>query len=290
MAEFIYSAFCDESGENSIEGQMQQCKLNAITHMELRGFGPKLNINKLSIDQAKEMKEKIDAAGMKVASIGSGYGKINIKEDFEPHFEEFKNTIEVAKILNAKYIRIFSFFFDENDSFDEYEQEVFKRVKAMTDYAYENMITACHENEKDIYGDIAERCLKLLDYCGGKLRAVFDPANFVQCKENTIKAFDLLKDHIEYMHIKDALYANSQVVPAGKGDGNIEYILTQLNKEDKTIVLSLEPHLQVFEGLSNLEAKHDTERALPENVYESHAQSFKIASDSLKELIRKIQG
>ena len=290
MADFIYSAFCDESGENSIEGQMQQCKLNGITHMELRGFGPELNINKLTVEQAREMKTKIDAAGMKVASIGSGYGKISIKEDFAPHFEEFKNTVEVGKILGARYIRMFSFFFDENDSYEQYKDEVLKRVKAMADYATEQGLVCCHENEKDIYGDIAERCLELLDYCGGKLKAVFDPANFVQCNVDTIKAFDMLKDHIEYMHIKDALYSNSQVVPAGKGDGNVEYILTELNKQSRSIVLSLEPHLQVFEGLSNLEAKHDTERALPENVYESHAQSFKIAADALKDIVRKVQG
>ena len=76
MAHFIYSAFCDESGETSIGGQMAACKLNGITHMELRGFGKSLNINNLSVEQAKEMKAEIDREGMKVASIGSGYGKI----------------------------------------------------------------------------------------------------------------------------------------------------------------------------------------------------------------------
>jgi hypothetical protein len=56
MAHFIYSAFCDEAGESTIGGQMAACKLNGITHMELRGFGKTLNINNLSIEQAREMK------------------------------------------------------------------------------------------------------------------------------------------------------------------------------------------------------------------------------------------
>ena len=80
MAHFIYSAFCDESGENTIGGQMAACKSNGITHMELRGFGKTLNINNLSVAEAIEMKGEIDKKGMKVSSIGSGYGKINIKE------------------------------------------------------------------------------------------------------------------------------------------------------------------------------------------------------------------
>lgn len=89
------------------------------------------NINNLSVEQAKEMKEEIDREGMKVASTGSGYGKINIKEDFAPHFEAFKNTVAVAKTLEAKYIRIFSFYFSEGDSYEEYRDEVIRRVKAM---------------------------------------------------------------------------------------------------------------------------------------------------------------
>ena len=39
MAHFTYSAFCDESGESTIGGQMAACKANGISQMELRGFG-----------------------------------------------------------------------------------------------------------------------------------------------------------------------------------------------------------------------------------------------------------
>ena len=113
MAHFIFSAFSDESGEQSIAGQIAACKANGIAEMELRGFGKELNINNMTVEQAKEIKKVIDDEGMKVSSIGSGYGKINIKEDFEPHFEAFKNTVEVAKILEARYLRMFSFFFRE---------------------------------------------------------------------------------------------------------------------------------------------------------------------------------
>ena len=202
MAKFIFSAFCDESGENTIEGQIKACKANGITHMELRGFGEDLNINNLSVEQAKEMKKTIDKEGMAVSSIGSGYGKIEITDDFEPHFEAFKNTVEVAKILGAKYIRMFSFYFTNGESYDEYRDEVIGRVKAMADYATENGLICCHENEKGIYGDTAERCLDLLENCGENLRAVFDPANFIQCGVDTVKAYDLLENHVEYFHIK----------------------------------------------------------------------------------------
>ena len=43
MAHFIFSAFSDESGEQSIAGQIAACKANGIAEMELRGFGKKKN-------------------------------------------------------------------------------------------------------------------------------------------------------------------------------------------------------------------------------------------------------
>ena len=288
MAHFIYSAFCDESGETSLGGQIAACKLNGITHMELRGFGKSLNINNLSVEQAKEMKAEIDRKGMKVASIGSGYGKINIKEDFAPHFEKFKNTVEVAKILEAKYIRLFSFYFSEGDSYEEYRDEVISRVKAMVDYATAEGIICCHENEKGIYGDNAERCLDILEACEGKLRAVFDPANFVQCGVDTLKAYDLLEDYIEYFHIKDALYENSDVVPAGEGDGNVEAILIKFDKHKRAVILSIEPHLKVFDGLGKLEAIVNSVRKIKVNTYASHAESFKAAADAMYDVVNKI--
>ena len=288
MAHFIYSAFCDESGEATIGGQIAACKKNGITHMELRGFGKSLNINNLSVEQAKEMKEEIDREGMRVASIGSGYGKINIKEDFAPHFEAFKNTVAVAKTLEAKYIRIFSFYFSEGDSYEEYRDEVIRRVKAMTDYAVSEGLICCHENEKGIYGDNAERCLDILKACEGKLKAVFDPANFVQCGVDTLKAYDLLEDYIEYFHIKDALFENSDVVPAGEGDGNVEEILKRFDKHKKAVILSLEPHLKVFEGLGKLEAVVNSVRKIKVNSYPSHAESFKAAADAMYDIVNKI--
>ena len=92
MAHFIYSAFCDESGESTVGGQIAACKKNGITHMELRGFGKSLNINNLTVDRAKEMKAEIDREGMKVASIGSGYGKIHINLQRNNHKDNIPSS------------------------------------------------------------------------------------------------------------------------------------------------------------------------------------------------------
>lgn len=287
MVHFLYSAFSDESGEASLQGQIDACKRNGITHMELRGFGKNPNINNITTETAKELRRILDENGMQLSAIGSAYGKIKIKDDFAPHFEAFKNTVEVAKILGAPYIRMFSFYFDHDDDYEANRGEVLRRVQQMADYAFGQGVLCCHENEKGIYGDTAERCLDLLQNVR-HLRGVFDPANFVQCGVDTLKAYDLLEPYIEYMHIKDALYSDSSVVPAGEGDGNVKEILRRISQREGELILTLEPHLQVFAGLENLEANSETERAMPVRAYPTHAASFKAAADALKGLIARI--
>ena len=46
--------------------------------------------------------------GITASSIGSPIGKIKPEDDFEAHFELYKNTVKVAKAIGAKYIRMFS--------------------------------------------------------------------------------------------------------------------------------------------------------------------------------------
>ena len=98
----------------------------------------------------------------------------------------------------------------------------------------------------------------------------------------------MLENFIEYFRIKDALYANSDVVPASEGDGNVEEILRRFDKHKKAIILSLEPHLKVFEGLGKLEAIVDSVRKIKVNAYSSHAESFKAAADAMYDIVNKV--
>ena len=126
------------------------------------------------------------------------------------------------------------------------------RLGSFLEIAKGSGVDLCHENEKGIFGDTYEKCL-MLHKALPTLPAVFDPANFVQCDEDTITAFEKLKPYIGYVHIKDSLKEDKSIVPAGKGDANIEYILKSLYENGYDGFLSLEPHLGSFEGLKDLE-------------------------------------
>jgi sugar phosphate isomerase/epimerase len=248
----IITGFADEIGRD-IKTQVQLLKELGISYLEFRSANGK-GVASYSLEEAAEIKHYLDENAIKVSAIGSPVGKIKITDDFEPHFDLYKRIVAVAKLMEAPYIRMFSFYPPENGDFTGYEDEVFHRLRRMVDYAKEHKVVLLHENEKDIYGEKAPACLKLMqEFYGESFRCTFDFANFVQSGQETMEAYILLEPYIEYVHIKDALWKDGKVTPAGEGDGKVKEILMLLQEDGYHGFLSLEPHLAEFEGLKDLE-------------------------------------
>ena len=143
-------------------------------------------------------------------------------------------------------------------------------------------IIMCHENEKGIFGDDIESCVKI-HKTFPQIKAVFDPANFVQCDVDTLAAWEALSPHVEYLHIKDAL-ADKRVVPAGHGIGNVEKIIEMYARQGGT-VMTLEPHLMEFYGLAQLENGESLSRV---PVYTDTNEAFDAGANALKAILDKI--
>ena len=241
--QFVLSGFSDEITSNVI-GQFEGLNKLGVTYFEPRSIGSK-NIIKLTDSEVEDLHAQMDKYGIKVSSIGSPLGKIKITDDFDAHFEEFKRTVEIAKMLSCRYIRMFSFFMDEEQA-DSYTDEVVEKLSRMVSYAEKEDVVLLHENEKGIYGNIARRCRVLFDrIVSPSFKAVFDFSNFVECSQDTLEAYELLKEHIAYVHIKDCIH-DKGVVPAGFGDGNVRTILADLYQNGYCGFLSLEPHLSAY--------------------------------------------
>ena len=279
---FTISGFSDEISEN-IKEQFEHLTKLGIKHFEIRGVDGK-NVSELTIEEAKEVKKMADSYGIGVSSIGSPIGKIKIDEPFEPHLELLGHVIKLAKIFDTKYIRVFSFWIPQDEDASKYRDEVIARMKKMCALAEKEDVILLHENEKKIYGDIAARCRDVLDSVNSpNLKAVFDPANFVECNQQTFpEAYEMLKDHVVYIHIKDATDLG-KVVPAGMGLGKIPELLLAFKNNGYKGFLSLEPHLNLFTGLSSLQA--DTSAI--ENTLNG-PDAFTLAHKSLNKVLETI--
>ena len=246
------SCFADEI-DVSVDKQIALHQELGIGWIEFRS-GDGKGVADYTEKEAEMLMSRLSANGIRISAVGSPIGKIDITQDFEPHFETYRHIVELAGILDTSFIRMFSFFMPEGEEPDKFRDEVMRRMDLMVEYAAGRNVVLLHENEKGIYGDSAARCLDLMKlFYGDHFRCTFDFANFVQCGQDTMEAYEMLRPYISYIHVKDAMRESGDVVPAGTGDGNVAEILNRLDEEGYAGFLSLEPHLADFAGLKSLE-------------------------------------
>ncbi|SDS45968.1 Sugar phosphate isomerase/epimerase [Friedmanniella luteola] len=243
------SGFSDEISPDFAE----QCALVAelgLTHLELRSaWGT--NVLDLDADQLARASALLTQHDLAVSSIGSPIGKIGIGDDFGPHLERARHAVEVAHHFGAPYVRIFSFFVPAGVDPDSVRDEVLTRMSALARVAADGDVVLLHENEKEIYGDIPRRCLDVVESVGSPyLRLAWDAANFVQVGVRPFTdGYAQLRPHLAYVQIKDALLASGEVVPAGRGDGEVAETMRALHADGFDGFFSLEPHLSQTHAL-----------------------------------------
>lgn len=253
MSKYLLSAFADEYADSFIL-QCQELNKLGINYIEVRGIDGK-NISTLTTKEIRQVKAIANDFGISFSSVGSPIGKIAIDGDIKSHIEMAKRVIGFARELNAKYIRIFSFYLPKDRTREQCKNEIFDTLERIVEVCKENGITPCHENEALIYGESPTNCLEILKHFNGDMKAVFDMGNFVLDGYNVLNAYQTLKDYIGYFHIKDALSVGA-IVPAGKGEGKIKEILENYKKTmTEDMFITLEPHLQTFSGLNALAKK-----------------------------------
>jgi sugar phosphate isomerase/epimerase len=246
------SGFIDEISDDFSE----QCKVAAglgLRYVEVRSaWGT--NILDLDDAQLATVRETLTEHGLKASSIGSPIGKISIDDEFPPHLERMRHAVEVAKTLEAPYIRLFSFFIPDGTDPDSWRDEALTRMSALAEAAADSDVILVHENEKDIYGDIPRRCLDIVTSVSSpKLQLAWDPANFVQVGVRPFtEGYAMLRPYVSYIQIKDALLSDATVVVAGAGDGEVPETVRALRADGFDGFFSLEPHLGQYTAFGAL--------------------------------------
>jgi sugar phosphate isomerase/epimerase len=237
------SGFADEISPDP-EEQLATLAAESITHLELRSAWS-VNVADFTAAQLASFRAALGAAGVRVSAIGSPIGKIAIGEPLGPELERMRRIAGIATELGTTIVRVFSFFMPPGEPPERHRLQVIDRMGALARIAAEHGLILAHENEKEIYGDTPDRCAGLIASVGSPaLRATFDAANFVQCGVRPFtEGYGLLRPHLVYLQVKDALAATGEVVPAGQGDGQVRETLTALRDSGFSGFMSLEPHL-----------------------------------------------
>ncbi len=243
-ATFTLSAFGDEIDQD-LATQLDVLGSENVYHLELRGAWGH-NVLEFDDAQLRQARDLLRERGFGVSAIGSPIGKSELSQPRLFEVERLERAMNAAEVLGTRLIRVFSFFVPEGQA-AEHRDEVLERMRMLTERASQAGMTLVHENEKEIYGDVPERCRDIMEQIDSPaLRMAFDPANFVQVGVRPMEqAWPLLADYTTHVHIKDALLSDGTVKPAGEGDGAVPELLDALVQRGYSGFLTLEPHLKI---------------------------------------------
>jgi sugar phosphate isomerase/epimerase len=235
-------------------------------HIEVRSAWG-VNVVDLDDAQTASLKALLDEKGLAVSAVASPIGKVDVSLPAELEVERLRRVIRVAQTLDTGYIRVFSFFRRDDQTAEQIRDAVIERMTLLAQAAEQAGVVLLHENEKGVYGDTPARVLDIVESVGSPaLKVAWDSANFVQVGVRPFsEGYALLRPHLEYLQVKDAIAATGEVVPAGAGDGELLETLAALRDDGYTGFASLEPHLasaHELGGFSGPVAFGDAARAL----------------------------
>jgi sugar phosphate isomerase/epimerase len=241
---FTFSAFGDEAAPDLV-GQVDAIVAAGITGLDLRSVD---GINVLSLDNAtlECVAEECRTRGCHVQAVGSPINKVTLSHNtFEEETAKLSRAIHAAQLLGTRRIRIFTPETPPHQGAAAWA-DLKPIMETMIKMAQDADMVLLHENDAHYFGAFPEHAKHLFGDLGGpNFKAAFDFANTVLIGFRPMRDwFPWLLPHLDTLHIKDAVEAEHQVVPAGEGDGELVQTLQFVVSQGWSGPLTLEPHLK----------------------------------------------
>lgn len=251
------TGFADEAAAD-IDGQIRATKELGWKNIEARAVGGGI-IHDISDAEFDHVCGRLHDSGISINCFGStiaNWGK-RIDEPFDSSLAETRRAIPRMQRLGTKLVRIMSFaVLPDRSPDDQMREERFRRVRELCKMFTDAGITPVHENCMNYGGMGWTYTLDLIENVPG-LRLVFDTGNPIFTDDRTKPApypkqsawefYSHVKEHIEYVHIKDGIWDNENQKAVftypGEGDGDVRRIVEDLLASGYDGGFSIEPHM-----------------------------------------------
>jgi len=273
------TGFADEAAPD-LATQIKATQELGWQYISARGIDGK-NIHDLSDSEFDTARGQLEDAGIRIAEFGSliGSWSKNIKSDFALTLDEVDRAIPRMQQLGTNIVRVMSYAqqpWGEN----QYEQERFRRLRAITARFSQAGITTAHENCMNWGGFSSGHTLRLVEEVPA-LKLIFDTGNPVfqrdrssalqdgqrtsiasassaaaegsqgkptESWQDAWQFYQAVREHIIHIHIKDCRNPiNDDVEPEyvfpGDGQAYIPAIIDDLKKSDYQGFIAIEPHV-----------------------------------------------
>jgi sugar phosphate isomerase/epimerase len=261
----FFSGIADEAGDD-IGTQVKAQQELGWKHIELRNVSG-VSLTDLCDRTFEEVLEKVTDVGLAISCFGAQLCNwarpITKHPDIDRH--ELARAIPRMHRAGCEFIRTMSY---PNAGWpqDEWKQEVIARMKVLARMAADGGVTLVHENCDGWGGLGPAQTLELLEKVASpSFRLLWDTGNPVAHEgQDAWEFYKAVKEHVVYVHIKDAVNKNGTMVYtyAGDGNGRVRDVLKDLRARGYQGALSIEPHLAavVHEGKAASQAESAYER------------------------------
>ncbi len=256
------TGFADEAAD-SLDGQIAATKQLGWKCIEARLID-NVSIHDMDETAFDSACGTLQDAGVSINCIGSTIANWSrsVLEDFDQTMAAVTRCIDRMQRLDAKLVRIMSYqvLMDKEGRAleDQMEPERFRRLSEICRRFTDAGITPVHENCLGYGGMSWQYALRMIENVPG-MKLVFDTGNppttpdfsqpFPYPRQSSWEFYTHVRDHIAYVHIKDARWdpATGQELFffPGDGDGDVERIVADLLKTGYDGGFSMEPHMLV---------------------------------------------
>jgi sugar phosphate isomerase/epimerase len=205
-----------------------------LGHVEVRVVD---GTNAAELDDAAvgEVRRQVTSRGLFVSAIASPLFKCALdparpvasgdrfgqaEEGVEAHFQKLERVIAIAKALEARRIRIFSFWREHEP--EKYHAEIVAHLKRAAAIAARAGVLLLVENEPSCNGGFAEEVARIVRAIDSPaVKALWDPGNEAYGGREAFPAgYNHLKGVLAHVHLKDAYLqkdGSARCVPLGSG-------------------------------------------------------------------------
>lgn len=212
----------------SVDQIIDLCVENNIAAIE---WGSDVHLLPDNLTEAKRVRDLMDANKLITSSIGSYY-RVGIDNE-----HSFESILALAKILDAKDIRVWAGRLGSELADEDYVRKVIDDSKRIAELAFKDGIRVSYEYHSKTLTDTPESALSLLKAVNHpNMRLYWQPAVDLSV-EQRIKDINKVKDYITNVHVFSWIGIDREPL-ANQKDNWLKYI-NEINKnnEDRYYIL-----------------------------------------------------
>lgn len=224
-----------------------------VKFVELRAVDKK-NVDDLTEAEFDRVEATIAARGFSVTGYDSNLGKCELALDNWP-VEEGRMNLAIARATRLGSPLIRTMGYRRGDCTEsEWRERTFEWLSRLAGMAAAAQKTVVLENclaAESSLGSAPRDCLEIMQTVNSPhLRLNLDPGNFAFYGHDAFEGFELLRDYIANVHVKDWQRPGEQRSACLAGDGIAKWpeILRGLRDMDYSGCATIEPHMRMYES------------------------------------------